>query len=212
MAISRSEVRQLILKIKASEDWQKRCKEQLMSLLRTEQFHPNSNVRVKSESTSITKRFIVQLKNTNELNKLSRSILREILINKQNFEVSEKTSLSRNQTQPLGFQPSYHDGKQMNTLPFESRAYIRKQEVQAKNFGNSVQKTSLTKSTELTRRNVLVTFENMINSGTGKFTNKKFSRVLKGNFAKTIYTSMFICILMSFREIPEFKKIRCKIK
>lgn len=226
MAIFQSEVRQLILKIKTSEDWQKRCKEKLVNLLRTEQIHPISNGRMKSEFTSITKQFFVQLKDTNEINKSSRSILRNILISEQNLRVNKKTFLSGNQIQTLGFQSSHHDEKQMNDISFEGRTYIQTREVQTKKFENSVRETSLFEPTKFIRWNVPVIFENMIASGNGKFMKEintgsniksmkqngtKFG-ISKRNFAKIIYTPIFICVLINYHEIPEFKKIMCKIK
>lgn len=156
MNMFQSEVRQLILKIKTSEDWQKKCKEKLVNLLRTEQIHPISNVWMKSEFTSVTKQLLVQLKDTDELNKSSRSILRKILTSEQNLRMNRRALPLENQIQTLGFQSSHHDEKQINHISFGNRIRIQAREVQTQDFENSVQETPLAEPVEFIRQDISI--------------------------------------------------------
>lgn len=99
MNILRSKVRQIILQLKASEERQKRCKEKLVNFFRTQQKHP-----IKSERTSITKQLLVQIKDTDELNKSSKSILHKMLvkISEWNFENTNQIPRVNKKQPPSG--------------------------------------------------------------------------------------------------------------
>lgn len=238
MDMFRTDVRLIVLRIKLSEEKQKKCKKKLESVFRTMQNHSTTNTSEKNKLSFFKiKPVLAELKETDELNNFFKASLREILI-----KISELKLVDKKKTNEI---PGVNEGELSSENPLrtpdiqqlhgvrfisvEKRPNTRTPEIQTRKFGNLA--ASDIKSTV---QGEMVTFKNALTIESSKFIvkgntihmnigpmqpvkNISLRRttsfvIHKRNFARAVYTPTIFCTLFNYFEIPELKKIRCKIK
>lgn len=80
METFQAEMRHIVLTLKLSEEKQRNYKNELVNVYRTVQKHSNSNPFEKNNSTPCTKQLLKQLREIDELNKSVRTLLRVTLM------------------------------------------------------------------------------------------------------------------------------------
>lgn len=229
MEIFQTNVRHIVLRIKASEEKQKEFREKLANIYRTVQNHPIPNDSMRSDFTSFTKELLTHLKETDEQNKSLRATLREVLIKirEQKFVKTKKTAKilsvnegglsSENPFKIPYIQRSHQIERQINLISSVNGTNTQAQRVQIQNFGNLASTTTSTEQTKVfTSQRVSVNFENVLTMKFSKFADERTINRMKispmdSGENSDVEISAFFCILQHF-EIQERKKIKCKIK
>lgn len=228
MEIFRTDVRHLVLKIKSSEEKQKKCKEKLANIFRTMHYCTIANTSIKNDFSSDTKQILVQLKETDEQNKSLRTILREILvkIREQKFVNTEKIPVVNNKRQSTrdlslipNIQRSHHPEGRILPISSKSELNINTREIRGHGAGNLVSTASTTSDVKLKVQEKSVNFENKLTKTFREFKcGNLISRlgIERENLEKNLFfkeSSRYEGIstrLTFLRILPEFKKIKCK--
>lgn len=186
MEIFQARVRHIVLTLKSSEEKQKECKEKLTNTFRTLQQYKNdpiANKIVKSYSGLYIKNILIQLREADERNKSTRKCLQEILIKIKQHKFENFTKAD----EVFQREPSSENLFEVTNIHQSQHVelYIDTPTIQADK--------ELTKSQES-----LVKFKNFLITTIENF------------IGETMLQAVYLVALSC--KLPEWRKIKCKIK
>lgn len=215
--IIRIEVRHIVLRLKLSEEEQKKRKTKLANVFRTIKNYTFSKATEKTDFASFTKQILTQLKKTDELNKSIRTILCELLVKISELKhvntvrtdeipvVNKKWQTLRNISQISNIQQSHHIWENIHPVPLKCVSNTEVREIHPHDSGNMVSTYDAIQEKKFKGENLIIRFgirrkkleKNLLFEESAGF-ERSFMRDVK--------------VLIFFHILPEFKKIKCKIK